>query len=169
MKKLLMAMMLLTSIVWCGEIEFDGGYLKTANGKYVEVKAKNVSTAKVVFDGVGIMQAMNMPKTYYITDKEGIATIAKKDFKGIAIKGQYDFSSFSFHPLQERKLQKGEGLFDNNGAASAEKPFYTNGTAIECNKKAIGSDGYYFEPKTKLESGDYVAWIGGNFWIFKIK
>lgn len=164
-----MAVMLLSSIVWGGEIEFDGGYLKTAKGSYVEVKVKNTSTAKIVYDGIGIMQVMNMPKTYYVADKEGMVTIAKKDFKGIAIKGQYNFSTFSFHPLQEKKLQKGESLFDNNGAATAEKPFYTTGAEIECNKKAIGSDGYYFEPKTKLDAGDYVAWIGGDFWMFKIK
>ena len=67
MKKLMIILMMLSVIVFGGEIEFDGGYIKTAKGSYVEVKVKNASSAKIVYDGIGIMQVMNMPKTYSST------------------------------------------------------------------------------------------------------
>jgi hypothetical protein len=57
----------------------------------------------------------------------------------------------ALHPLVTRKLKDNEGLFENHGPASKDKPFYVPGEKIEVNSKSIGSDAYYFQPKNSLQ------------------
>ena len=88
--------------------------------------------------------------------------------QGFFIKGDYEFKYFSLHKFEEKKLEKGERLFENKGAASQDKPFYFAGESIEVDKKQT-DNGYYFKLKSPLAPGSYVGWLGTSFWIVEVQ
>jgi hypothetical protein len=172
--KVLISFVMLTTCIVCPVLaadkpEFDGGYVKTVQGRYIEMKEKINFYTQIVKGKMSITSVLNLPRIYYVIDTKGMITVSKDTFKGLAIKGRYDFQKFSLHPLVRRKLHKVEGLFENHGPARKNKPFYTPGRQIETRRKALSFDTYYFQPRNKLEKGEYVAWIGKKFWLFRIQ
>ena len=123
--------------------EFDGGYIKTVKDDYMEIKEVE---AKPAFGGYA-----------FVTDKSSIVNIQENEFKGLLVKGNYKFESFSLHHLVEKYVNSGKGKQ------------YLPGDKIDLQSKNIGDGGYYFQPRDKLVKGDYVAWIGKSFWLFSIK
>jgi hypothetical protein len=122
--------------------EFDGGYIQTIERKYMEMKVKPTET----IEGV-----------YAVKDKDGIIKIASDQFKGILIRGQrkYKFEAFSLHPLLQKVSQN-------------KVTYFTYGNAIEMQSKAMGDDAYYFQARTTLSRGEYIARIERTFWLFSI-
>jgi hypothetical protein len=105
--------------------EFDGGYIKTTGGGFVEVKAKQPGYTQISRGGMSISALINSPQIYYVVSKEGIQSIDKSKFKGIAIRGEKKIENFSLHPLVEKKLSENEGLFENHGPASNASTLYS--------------------------------------------
>jgi hypothetical protein len=79
-----------------GNPEFDGGYIKTQKGMYVEMKEIKASVTQITRAGMSISAVFSLPKNYYVVDKEGMISISSSGFKGVAIKGQHEFKNFSF-------------------------------------------------------------------------
>lgn len=121
--------------------EFDGGYIKTINNEYIEVSNRAVITN--VFG-----------ENYRVYDKKGMLYVPVDKFKGILIKGQYNFERFSLHRLITTKC--------------AGEVCYQPGIELESRSKSEEDDSYYFEPRNQLYNGEYVAWIGKTFWLFTI-
>jgi hypothetical protein len=149
--------------------EFDGGYIKNNDNKFNELKEKNISSTQIVKGSISISALMRLPKTYYVSDKEGIIQLSKSDFAGLAVRGKYSFEHFSLHPLVTKNLADNESLFENKGSAKKGKPFYIPGEKLELRSKKLSEDTYYFTPRHELEKGEYVGWIGRSFWLFEIK
>ncbi len=103
------------------------------------------------------------------SNRQNMVTIPKDEFQGFVLKGRYDFSRFSLHPLTRQKLKRGEYIKRTNGPATKNRPFYEPGSTIETQGKSIGEDAYYWEPKKPLPKGEYVAWLRDSCWIFEIK
>ena len=150
-------------------IEFDGGYVQTIEGSYIELEQQEAFTTLITKAGMSMMKIFKLPKNYYVVDKQKMVSIPIVEFKGIIIKGNHKFKSFSLHPLTTRELNSDEGLFENHGPATKDNPLYVPGTEIGIRTKSLGSDSYYFQPKDKLIQGEYVAWIGKKFWLFELK
>jgi len=181
---IVIALLLCAHFVFAADsMEFDGAYIKMCNGDYIELQEKTVHSAKIivekqvpenaplyaVIESSMFSQAFNTPKQYYVADKAGMISIPANEFKGIAIKGQYNFKSFTLHPLVERRLKSNEVFYENSGPARKSRPFYIPGKMLNVRGKSLGSDAYYFQPRGNLARGEYVAWIGDSFWLFKIK
>ncbi len=149
--------------------EFDGGYVKTNDGKFLEMEEKINFYTQIVKGKMSIRAVLNLPRIYYVTEKKGMVTVQKNKFKGLAIKGRYEFQQFSLHPLVRRKLHRDEGLFENHGPARNNQTIYVPGEQLETRRKALSFDTYYFQPRNKLATGEYVAWIGKRFWLFQIR
>ena len=149
--------------------EFDGAYLKTADGNYTEIKTTKAFRTGVAHQGQNLMEVLGMSLDPYVVDKSSMQTFATSSFKGFLIKGKYTFESFSLHPLIERILKSNEVFYENHGPAERDKPFYVPGNQFELRKKAVGDDAYYFEPREQLEKGDYVGWIGDDLWLFRLE
>jgi hypothetical protein len=149
--------------------EFDGGYITNMSGNFEEMKAKKASYTQISKGGMSVMALVNQPRTYYVADKTGMISVSLESFKGIAIRGSYKFEDFSLHPLVTKKLTENEGLFENHGPATKDKPFYVVGHKIDIQSKSLGNSTYYFAPRAKLDKGEYAAWIGDTFWIFEVK
>ncbi len=128
---------------WEQEVEFNGGYVKSLAGTYLEIK----ETKDTRMDD----------SNYSITDKESITSILKNEFQGLVLKGMHHLDTVSLHPLVE--------------IISEEKPrkFYALGKEINIRKKSLGSDSYYFQPRTPLQKGEYVLKSMNKFWLFELK
>lgn len=148
--------------------EFDGGYVWTSGDKYVAVSEVTASTTQIARGGMSITALMNAQKYYYVLDPTPSATLSSSDVQGVYVKGDYTYKYFSLHKLEEKQLAETEGLFENKGPATKEKPFYYAGQKIEVAKKQ-DENGYFFKVKESLASGKYVAWIDKSFWIFAVK
>lgn len=154
--------------------EFDGGNIKTHNDKFIELEEITPFYVKIYKRNTGISSFMitdpaTVKNTYYIADTKGIIKLYSRDFKGIVIRGKYDFKLFSLHPLVERKIQDDENIAGKNGPKmTRKKPFYIPGENIKIRRKSIDDKTYFFLPSTDLPKGQYVAWIGYKFWIFEI-
>ena len=120
---------------------FDGGYVKVNSGEYLE------ALSKPVYKNI-------LGENHSVIDKQGMVAVASNQFQGMLIKGRYKFEHFSLHYLLSNKCNQ-----DN---------CYQPGARIDVRMKAIGDDAYYYEPKYKLERGEYVGWIGDTFWLFSI-
>ena len=169
MKKVIFISLLMSVFtVFAGEPEFDGGYIKLSDESFMEMKTIKAYKTKLVKGNVNIMALMKKRSTYYTIDKSSSVKVAGNKFKGVSVKGNHKYKSFSLHPLLSKDVTK-LGFFENKGPASKTKPFYYPGKKVEVRSKSTGSNSYYFQPKNKLERGDYVAWIGTNFWLFTIK
>lgn len=149
--------------------EFDGGYIANMSGDFQEMKKKKASYTQISRGGMSVMALVKQPRTYYVADKSGMISVSSDSIKGIAIRGNYKFEQFSLHPLVTKKLTENEGLFENHGPATKDKPFYIVGDEIEIQSRSLGNNTYYFAPRGKLEKGEYAAWIGDTFWIFEAK
>ncbi|NHZ87274.1 MAG: hypothetical protein GWP19_15615, partial [Planctomycetia bacterium] len=108
---------------------------------------------------------------YYIVRNQirNIVVINKNNFKGIVIKGRYNFDYFSLHPLLEKRVGRGYTIAKNNGPATEYNPYFTPGEKLEVRGKSVDTNSYYWQPRERLPKGEYVAWIGTSFWIFKIE
>lgn len=167
------AALLLITLTACGgpgesKAEFDGGYIWTSGDKYLSLNEVTASTTQVAKGGMSISQILNLPKYYYVLDPAPSGTLSSDDVQGFFIKGDYEFKYFSLHKFEEKKLEKGERLFENKGAAKQDSPFYFAGEGIEVDKKQADS-GYYFKLKSPLAPGSYVGWLGTSFWIIEIE
>lgn len=160
MKKLIIWSLITSSILLCTILtanikaeetipEFDGGYIKTVDGEYIEMKAKDVIRRVSIPNGIYIF-------IYYVKDKEGMLSLSNEQFKGIFVQGQHEFKGFSLHPLL-KKVSNDRGVY------------YTPGEEIDFHSKSIHDTAYYFQPREELKDGEYVAWIERTFWLFSIK
>jgi len=131
--------------------EFDGGYIKTIKNQYIEMESKAVKSTIYMDRSSKIYQLKNI---YYVLDQEGIINMPCEEFKGILIKGQHSFKSFSLHTLSKR--------------VGSDTTAYTPGKEFKVRSKSTGADSYYFQPRNKLQAGKYVAWIGKTFWLFSL-
>lgn len=176
MKKLINSLFvtsLLLVLTACGgpgesKAEFDGGYIWTSGDKYVALKEVKASSTQIAKGGMSITALMRAPKYYYVLDPSPSGTLSSGDVQGIFVKGDYKFKNFSLHKLEEKKLSEKEGLFENKGPATKEKPFYFAGKEVEVDKKQ-DDNGYFFKVKESLDPGKYVGWIGSSFWIMEVK
>lgn len=107
------------------------------------------------------------PKHYYVVKNEG-NSITSKEFVGLLIKGNLEFDNLTFHKLTPIEIDDTVGLFENKGPAEKGSVLLTAGEEIEVNKKGVGTNGYYYQPKTKLAAGSYILWVGQKFWIINI-
>jgi hypothetical protein len=150
--------------------EFDGGYLWTSGDKYMSLKEVKPARTQIAKGGMSISALMNAKKYYYVLDNTPSAVLSSDETQGIFIKGDFSFKNFSLHKLEEKKLAAKEGLFENKGAATKDKPFYFAGEEIEIAKKSDeDANGYFFKLKDELPSGKYVGWVSQSFWIFEVK
>lgn len=164
---LILMLALFASNVIAGEPEFDGAYIKTKDGKYIDLKESKCYVTQIIKNGMNLMDAMSAPQVYYVMDSSGLPMSAD-NFVGLLIKGQYKFENFSFHPLVENRLGNQDRFMENHGPATNNKPFYSPGQQIDLNKKSLSATGYYFQPKNALGKGTYVGWIDGSFWLITL-
>ncbi len=128
---------------WEQEIEFDGGYVKSHSGTYLEIKEKKATKTD--------------DSSYSITDKESMASISMNAFQGFVLKGMHHFDSVSLHSLVEMS------------SGGKTQKFYVPDKEIDIRKKSLGSDSYYFQPRTPLQAGEYVLKTQNKFWLFELK
>jgi len=167
--------LMLMALVSCTAIaadvpEFDGAYIKTNSGSFIEIKTKQAYTTQIIRGGMTTDQLLygsGRQVYYYVANKDGIQSIERARFKGIAIRGRENFNNFSLHPLDTMKLSHGENLYENHGPGG--NTLYVPGKQIDVRKKSTGSDSYYFEPAASLEKGEYIVWIDKKFWLIEIK
>ena len=76
------------------------------------MKEKQTFVTQITRAGMSMMAVFDLPKNYYVVDKEGMLSISSGEFKGVAIKGQHKFKNFSLHPLVVKRLKDNEGLFE---------------------------------------------------------
>ncbi len=167
----ILSIMIIGNVLFAGEKvpEFDGGYVKLVNGKFIEMDSVKAYKTQITRGTMGIRAILSLPQTYYTISKKSMIPVDGNNFKGIAIRGNYKFKNFSLHPLRSKKLEKNEGLFENHGPATKASTLYTNGKTIKIRSKSLGNNTYYFAPKDKLPKGEYVAWLGLVFWLFEVK
>ncbi|MCX5844301.1 MAG: hypothetical protein NT022_11275 [Deltaproteobacteria bacterium] len=149
--------------------EFDGGYLKTTDGRYGEIRATKAFRTAVAYKGQNLMDVLSLQTKPYIVDKSSLPAFAASIFKGFFLKGSYKFEAFSLHPLRERTLKDNEVFYENRGPAKRDQPFYVPGDKIEFRQKAVGQNAYYFEPRDRLAKGEYIGWLGDDIWLFRLE
>ena len=74
------------------QVEFDGGYLETTKGKYIEldeIRCSVLKKAKLSGGFEGHFKSLGGSGGYYIVRNQmrDIVTISQKDFKGVVAKG----------------------------------------------------------------------------------
>ena len=157
-------------------IEFDGGYVETQTGGYMDMQTKKFYRINI---GDRHKRYLHRPPIVnFVIDKTGMVSLSAAEFKGIVIKGQHQFRAFSLHPLEERRLKESEYPSNKPNDPKGDeiilhikerKPYYVPGKRLEIRRKSVGTDFYYFQPSQALKVGQYVAWIGKKFWLFEIK
>lgn len=156
------------------QVEFDGGYLHTKDEKYIElpeVQCYNIKINKVSDGFEGHFKSLGGRGEYYIVASQmhNMITIKQSHFKGILVKGRYNFDYFTLHPLLKKSIRRGYSIIKNNGPATEYSPYFTPGDEIDVRTKSLGNNSYYWEPRHILPRGEYVAWIGKSFWVFEIE
>lgn len=149
--------------------EFDGGYLKTVDGRYGEIRPTKGFRTAVAYQGQNLMDVLSLQPRPYIVDKSSLPAFTSSIFKGFLLKGPYKFEAFSLHPLRERMLKDNEIFYENHGPAKRDQPFYVPGDKIELRQKAVGQNAYYFEPRGRLDKGEYIGWLGDDIWLFRLE
>lgn len=149
--------------------EFDGGYLQVGDAAYIEMDAKRIYKTKIIRGTISHRLVGRLPDYHYVTNKSGIVLSSFEKFKGVTIKGRDKYQNFSLHPLKKKDISNKVGLFENNGPAKKGSTIYVPGKKIAVSKKSLGSDAYFFTPKKQLNTGLYVAWTEGIFWLFEIE
>lgn len=92
---------------FAAEPEFDGGYVKTKNGKYRDINEQKV------------LEWTYLSTQYYVSENKGI-NIPLSEFQGVLIKGPDDFNFLTFHSLekQESRFVPGDELEMNKKSVS---------------------------------------------------
>jgi len=148
--------------------ELEGGYLQVDDANYVEMIAKRIYKTKIIRGTISHRLLGRLPDYHYVTNKNGMVLSPLGHFKGITIKGHDKYKNFSLHLLKNKYISKKVGLFENNGSAKKGSTIYVPGKKIAISKKSLGSDTYFFTPKSQLNVGVYVAWTEGLFWLFEV-
>ena len=141
--------------------EFDGCYLKLSNGKLIELK--NQKTYKTYIKGTSWNNFGDPSRqVYFVKDKYNMVTV-NNEIRGFIWKGtdiDMVVKYISIHPLV-KKTSKEIILPDSLPTV------YAPGEPIQFHKKALSKDTYYFQLDKKLKSGEYVIWLGHDFYLFK--
>jgi hypothetical protein len=132
-----------------GEPDFDGGYIKTQKGTYLDIQGRAIEGGSVP----GSYKAFS-----YIYKKD-IAQLSKKEFKGMLIKGQYNFTQLQLHAVINNDKYKRYG----------KVVLEIKRDLINIRTKPFSSNGYYMQPSTSLSKGIYVLRIQDNLWPFELQ
>jgi hypothetical protein len=148
--------------------EFDGGYILAKDDSFIPIKETEKYVTQIIQAGMSIFNVTKAPKVSYTMDASTNAKISQNDIKGFFLKGDYGFKYLTIHHLEKKTLGKHEGLFENKGPATKDKPFYYPGKQLKLKKQKV-DNGYYYILDEKIPAGKYVAWLGKSFWIFEVK
>lgn len=156
----LMFMVLASCMAMAADLpEFDGAYIKTKAGGFIELVEHPIDFAFQIVDKK-YPHGVSQPVPGYLI-MSTIISIEKEKFKGITLRG-YPAVSFRLHPII-KVSSEGENdfrtahIFDNK-RDSPDRSFYAADDAdgIRLRTKSIGSDGYYYEPAEQLKRGKYI-------------
>lgn len=141
MKRLFLSIIMVFTILNADNApEFDGAYIKTKKGTFIEIPARTDAYKDCTYK--------------HITPIE----ISSSDFKGILIKGNHDFKYLSLHPAE----------YQDSDRYNIHRTCAISDSIIAIKSKSK-TQSTYFEPKKSLSKGMYVAWIGDFLWFFSIK
>ncbi|MDP8039606.1 MULTISPECIES: hypothetical protein [Pasteurellaceae] len=136
----------LTFSVFAKEPEYDGAYIKTKSGEYIELPSFEPGQNTTGYF------------SYICLEESGkkYPSIKKSSLRNFLLKGGYKFNYLSFHKLRIRDKSFGRYFlcFDRNSKISYRKKTRSNKAIVDIKS---------------FDKGVIIAWINNDFWIFKIK
>jgi len=144
--------------------EFDGVYIRTQEDEYIKLNENEIliqpKEGALLEPFPENVVARNEQVSPLITrDEESIIHIPSLRFKGILVKGLYDFTHFDLSFLKIVKVS----------ITQPEIPLldvYTMGDKLKVLSKSMGENSYYFQPTDKLADARFIISLDNTAWIF---
>lgn len=155
--------------------EYDGAYIQTASGKFVEMKISKSASAYHVPNC--FTQFWHCPKKWFTVEKNtvNITSFSKVIFKGAAYNDN-TITQLELFPIQEIQLGScnffhsgGSKIWDTGKAYFSQRTEKGDAILVEFKRKKISDN--YFEvivPAELEKNKIYAFWDGSNYLMFEI-
>lgn len=159
---------MLSAPVWAAdpEPEFDGVYLLSKSGKFVELSETTVWRS-VLDDAAKVTGGVRT--IFYMVDKSKRGVMKAEDFASIAVRGKLAGNQAQLHNLASATLAAKEYVTNETTPLIKKgKPYFVATGSFELRTKQSGQTRYHV-PKQPLGKGEYVVNLNGHYWIVEVQ
>lgn len=150
------------------EPEFDGVYLLSKSGNFVELTETTVWRS-VLLNPDGYQLSDRVRTVFYMIDKSKRGLMKAEEFSVIAVRGKLAGSQAQLHNLGSAALAPKEAVQNETEPLIKKgKPYFVAKGSFELRTKASGQTRYHV-PKQPLGKGEYVVNLNGHYWIVELQ
>lgn len=164
------AIAILSAPAWATdpEPEFDGVYLLSKNGSFVEL-AETTVWRSVLLNPDGQQLSDRVRTVFYMIDKSKRGVAKSAEFTAVAIRGKWSGSQAQLHRLGAAALAPKEAVQnETEPVIKRGKPYFIATGSFELRTKVNGQTRYHV-PKQPLGKGEYVVNLNGHYWIMELQ
>lgn len=150
------------------EPEFDGVYLLSKSGNFVEL-AETTVWRSVLLNPDGQQLSDRVRTVFYMIDKSKRGVVKAAEFSAIAVRGKWAGSQGQLHKLGSATLAPKEAVQNETEPLIKKgKPYFVANGSFELRTKSSGQTRYHV-PKQPLGKGEYVVNLNGHYWIMELQ
>lgn len=150
------------------EPEFDGVYLMSKDGNFVEL-AETTVWRSVLLNPDGQQLSDRVRTVFYMIDKSKRGVAKAAELTAIAIRGKWSGAQAQLHRLGAATLAPKEAVQnETEPLIKRGKPYFIATGSFELRTKSNGQTRYHV-PKQPLGKGEYVFNLAGHYWIVELQ